>query len=187
MVKNSLANEEMKTLLYNAMKEKKEFTTDEEEFHKWLENGNSVYVQHIMRNVSEGDEKDVERIFIEDAYDMLLSGDPLEQLPKLINSANEDASNTAPYYLVRGIHNEQLVDAALALEEGDVSEIIELENAFYILVRMEEEDDTLSAQLTALLKEYQWSIVGERVEAAKDTLQFEKTDFYNELDLLTIQ
>lgn len=185
------AIEEMKTLLYAAMKDKKEFTTDEEAFHKWLLEGNCAYVQHVMREVSEGDDKAVERIFIEDMYDTLTAFgvDPIEKLPTLINSImHEDPTNTAPYYLVRGVHDDKLVDASLALEEvGDVSTIIELENAFYILVRMEDEEDTLSSKLTTLLNDYQWSVVGDRVEEAKQSLQFEKTDFYNGLDLLAIE
>lgn len=185
------AIEEMKTLLWAKMKEQNEFITDEEAFHTWLKDGNCAYVQHVMRKVSEGDDAEVERVFIEDMYAALTAYgvDPVEKLPSLINSLmHEDAANTAPYYLVRGIHEDELVDAALALEHvGAVSEIIELENAFYVLVRMEEEDGTLSSQLTTLLADYQWSIVGERVEAAKKTLQFEKTDFYNGLNLLEIQ
>ena len=45
----------------------------------------------------------------------------------------------------------------------------------------------LSLQLTSLLADYQWAVVGDVVEAAKQNVNIEKTDYGKELDLVAMQ
>ena len=45
----------------------------------------------------------------------------------------------------------------------------------------------LSLQLTNLLSNYQWAIVGEYVEAAKENVVIELNDFGKSIDLLEIK
>ncbi len=179
--------EEMKKQLLAAMLKKGEVIDDQAEFSEWLKQGNYAYVQHVARFIGENDGEEFERAIIEDVYDGLASGE--HDIAYYINSRNnEDTSNTSPYFVVRGVYDDKLVDAALALEEvGDVSEIIEVEDALYILVLMEEEEGGLEKELATIFSLYQWSIVGDRVEEVKKDLKFDMTEFGKNLDLLSIK
>ena len=189
------ALDEMKYLLRAAMQKEGEFMTDESEFEAWLTNGNCVYVQHFLLYHESDEEKAENYIILENARQQLISGKlTLEQC---INLANDDLYNVAPYYLVRNAHNDTLVNAGLALQNvDDVSEIVEVEGALYVLVRMEEipvtgadgtTETPLSLQLTDLLSDYQWAIVGDAVEAAKADLTITLNDYGKSIDLVAMK
>ena len=148
----------------------KSFITDEKEFEEWLLDGNGAYVQHFLLYHESDEEKEANREILEDAREKFMSGE--WTLADCINRANDDLSNVAPYYLIRNVHKDVLVDAAVELREGDASEIVEMDGALYVIVRMEETpikgangvtETTLSLQLTNLLSTYQWEIVGDVV------------------------
>lgn len=189
------ALDEMKYLLRASMKKDGAFLTEEQAFEEWLRNGNGAYVQHFLLYHESDEEKEANRATLEDARQKLISGEwTLEQC---INLANEDLSNVAPYFMIRNMHKDALVDAAVALENvNDVSEVVEVEGALYVLVRMEEEpilgasgtmESPLSIKLTQLLSDYQWAIVGDAVEAAKASLTIELTDYGKGIDLVAMK
>lgn len=189
------ALDEMKYLLHASMKKDGAFLTDEEAFEEWLTNGNGAYVQHFLLYHESDEEKEANRAILEDARQKLIAGE--WTLADCINRANEDPSNAAPYFLVRNTHKDALVNAAVGLEDvGDVSEIVEVEGALYVLVRMEEmpivgadgkTETPLSLQLTNLLSNNQWAIVGDTVEAAKSGLNIEMNDYGKSIDLVTME
>ena len=186
------ALDEMKYLLRAAMKKDGAFLTDEQAFEEWLRDGNGAYVQHFLLKHESDEEKEVNRARLEDARQKLISGE--WELKDCIREANDDLSNVAPYFMVRNTHKDALVDAAVALEEvGEVSEIVEVEGALYVLVLQEETpvegttETPLSLQLTNLLSTYQWSIVGDAVEAAKASLKIELNDYGKGIDLVAMK
>jgi hypothetical protein len=190
------AVDEMKYFLYTALEQQKAFTTDEEEFEQWLVDGNCAYVQHFLRYNKEGTDKDINRQLLSEARENLVKGE--WTLSECINSLiNEDMTNVTPYFLVRHVHDDALVDAAVALRYvGDATEIVETEDAMYVLVLMEEEETEgadgkietpLSLQLTNLLSSYQWAIVGDRVTEAKKNVVIELNEYGQGIDLLEIQ
>ena len=188
------ALDEMKYLLHAAMQKEGAFFTDEQVFEEWLMDGNSAYVQHFRLAFEDDAQKETNRTILENARQKLIKGE--WTLAECINLANDDLSNVAPFYVVRGVHKDVLVDAAVELDEGDVSEIIEVENVLYVLVRMEEtpiegangtEETPLSLQLTNLLLNYQWAIVGDAVEIAESNTQIELTDYGKSIDLVAMK
>lgn len=188
------ALDEMKYLLHTAMQKDGAFITDEAAFEEWILGGNGVYVQHILLYHESDEEKEANRAILEDARKKFMSGE--WTLADCINRANDDLSNIAPYYLMRSVHKDVLVDAAVGLDEGDASAIIEMEGALYVLIRIEETpvggangtvETPLSLQLTNLLSTYQWAIVGDAVEAAKADLNIEMNDYGKSIDLVTMK
>lgn len=189
------ALDEMKYQLYDVMKSDGAFFADEETFEEWLVDGNCAYVQHFLLTHENDEEKETNRAILEDAREKLISGK--WTLADCINKTNDDTTNVAPYFLVRNVHKDVLVDTAVALENAeDVSEIVEVEGALYVLVRIEETDQEgiggaiqtpLSLKLTSLLSDYQWAIVGDAVEAAKADVKIELNDYGKEIDLVAMQ
>ena len=189
------ALDEMKYLLRAAMKREGAFLADEAAFEEWLLDGNSAYVQHFLLYHENDEEKEANRAQLDDARQKLISGE--WTLTDCINRANEDLSNVSPYYLVRNVQKDIFVDAAVALENaGDVSEIIEVDGALYVFVRMEETpvlglngvtETPLSLKLTQLLSDYQWAIVGDVVEASKKNVKIELNDYGKGIDLVKMK
>ena len=189
------ALDEMKYLLRAAMQKEGVIMSEESAFEAWMSDSNSAYVQHFVLYHESDDEKEANREILENARQKLMAGE--WTLADCINRANEDLSNVAPYYLVRNVQNDALINAGVALQNvGDVSEIIEVDGALYVLVRMEEipitgadgkTETPLSLQLTNLLSTYQWAVVGDAVEAAKADLKIELTDYGKSIDLVAMK
>ena len=194
VIRFHLSLDEMKYQLYEAMRKEGAFITDEGAFENWLVSGNSAYVQHFLLRLDNDEEKATERARLEDARQKLITGE--YTLTDCILNANEDLQNVAPYFLVRGVHQDALVNAAVALEQdGDVSEIVELDGVFYVLVRMDETprpgingtvETPMSLKLSQLLSDYQWTIVGDAVAAAEADVKIELNKYGKKIDLLTI-
>jgi hypothetical protein len=162
---------------------------------------NSKYPMPAILRKKNGDylvllavKKEENRAILEDARQKYMAGE--WNLGDCINKANDDLTNVSPYYLVRNVHKDELIDAAVTLNVGDVSEIVEVEGALYVFMRVPEtatEDadgniqSTLSLQLTNLLSNYQWAIVGDAVEAAKANVQIELNDYGKSIDLVAMQ
>ena len=187
--------DEMKYQLYNAMSKKGDFITSEAAFENWLRDGNSAYVQHFLLRYETDEEKADKRARIEEARQKLIAGE--WSLTDCILNANEDLQNVAPYFVVRGVHQEALVNAAVALEQdGDVSEVIDLGGVFYVLVRMEETpiesangatETPMSLQLSQLMSNYQWAIVGDVVAAKQNNVTIELTKYGKKIDLVKMK
>ena len=188
------ALDEMKYLLHASMKKDGAFLSDEKEFEEWLTSANSAYVQHFLLYHESDEEREENYIILENARQKLISGELT--LKQCINLANDDLYNVAPYYMVRNVHNDALVNVAVKLDVDEVSEIVEVEGALYVIVRMEETPITgangttetpLSLQLTDLLSTYQWAIVGDAVEVTQEVLIIELNDFGKSIDLVAMK
>lgn len=165
---------------------------DANEFMTWIEEGNGVYVQHVFIENDEGEDPEVNRQTAQDIRTQLLNG---ADIANFVGSAvNEDLQNVAPYYIVRDVYTEEMETAALALQNvGDVSEVVETADGFYVLVRIEETRDengenlTLLSKISSLLVSYQWARVEEYVETYKADLNIELNEYGKSIDLLEIE
>lgn len=157
-----------------------------EPFVAWLEEGNYVRVQHVFIENDKDESIEENRALAESVRSQLLQG---ENIATFINSAiNEDLYNTAPYYLVRDVYVEEMEDAAFRLHYvGDVSEVVETDRGFYVLVRIEDDRSALYSASLSLLESYQWAKLEEMVNETKNTLKVELNDYGKGLDLLKIK
>ena len=68
-----------------------------------------------------------------------------------------------------------------------MSEVIETEDGFYVLLRVEDNPTTLLSNSVSLLSSYQWAKVEQLVETYRAELTIEKNDYGKSLDLLAIE
>ena len=165
---------------------------DIDDFMKWIEEGNGVYVQHIFVRNDAGEDPAQNRALAEDVRVQILGGADISDF--VGSSVNDDLQNVAPYYIVRDVYVEALESAALSLDSiGEVSQVVEVEDGYYVLVRMEEsygengENLTLMTKVNALLTSYQWAKVEAYVESYKTDLKIELNEYGKSIDLLAIQ
>ena len=76
---------------------------------------------------------------------------------------------------------------------GNVSEVVETEEGFYVFVKVQEQLDengksvTLLAKADSLLTSYQWARVEAYVQEAKETVAIELNDYGKTIDLVYMQ
>ena len=113
-----------------------------------------------------------------------------KELEMMIGNAqtNEDTAVMSPYFIVRDAYAENIANAVLKLNRaGDVSEVVETEDGFYVFVRMPYKTDTLMLQLPSLLHTYQWAKVQEEVDSCREGLSIELNKYGKSIDLLEIE
>jgi len=159
---------------------------DNDSFMTWLEDGNCVYVQHIFIRNDAGDDKEANRQKAEEVRDQLLNGTDISEL--VGTAVNEDLQNVSPYYVVRDVYTEQMENAAFALQQaGDVSEVIDTGDGYYVMVRIADDTPTLLAKVPSLLTSYQWARVEAIVDTYKKDLKIELNEYGKSIDLLEIE
>ncbi len=161
--------------------------TDQTEFYDWLLDGHCVYVQHIMIRNDEGEDAAMNRIFAEEVSEKLQSGE--NRIDDFIGNKNfnEDMTNTSPYYLIEGLYDEALTDAGLRLHNVyDASDVIELDDCYYVLQHVEEAENALSSQLSDLFDAYLWAKIGNLVNQS-ESVSVTFNEYGNSLDLTAMQ
>ncbi|MBQ7348052.1 MAG: peptidyl-prolyl cis-trans isomerase [Clostridia bacterium] len=161
---------------------------DTNAFINWLEDGNCVYVRHVFVRNDKGDDIEANRAAA-DELRRKLTGATDEEITAIVKSAaNEELNYLNPYYIVRDVYTQEMETAAFALAEvGEVSEVIETEDGFYVLLRVEDNPTTLLSNSVSLLSSYQWAKVEQLVETYRAELTIEKNDYGKSLDLLAIE
>ncbi|MBR2926377.1 MAG: peptidylprolyl isomerase [Clostridia bacterium] len=164
---------------------------DHEAFYNWLRDGNSVYVQHIFVENNKGEDKEANRQKAEQIRDTLISSaDPAALVLTLANDSNtdEDYYNVDPYYIVRDVYTEEVEEAAFSLSGiGSVSDVVEVETGFYVLVQVADEEPTLLSKTPSLLYSYQWAKLEAIIEGFKSEIQLELNEYGKSIDLLAIR
>lgn len=183
-----LARDFMKYKLRDAVlaDESSNVIKDQDSFLKWLNNGNCVYVQHILLKNDIGDDKETNRRLAQEVSDSLKSGD--EIIDTFVGSAffNEDLTNVAPYYLIPGLYDKALTDAGLRLySDGDASDVIETEEGFYVLQRLPAPKGDLEGKLADLFDTYLWAMIGESSSSTESAVTL--NDYGSSIDLVTLK
>ncbi len=161
---------------------------DLKDFVAWLKDGNGVYVQHVFVRNDAGEDVAANRQKAESVRQMLLA-DP-SQINKIIGNTelDDDYYNVDSYYIVRDVYVESMENAAFALGAvGDVSEVVETDDGYYVLVRMEDSEEILLSKASYLLDSYQWAKVEQFVEGFRPQISIEWNEYGKSLDLLTIK
>lgn len=159
---------------------------DLDKFMDWLDEGNCVYVQHICIRNDAGDDKEANRATAESIRQQLLNGADLNSM--VASSTNEETTYLNPYYIVRDVYVEEMENAAFALQNvGDVSEVVDTGDAYYILVRVQDSTAKLLTESENLFSSWQWAKVEDYVNGCKANLKIELNEFGKSIDLLEIK
>ena len=159
--------------------------SDQLEFLSYAQDDGFCATYHVFVANDEGESIEDNRKKAEEALAKLRSGTPMSKM--LGSIYNEDIYLVSdPYYFTRGEYDEAYEEAAFALEVGEISDIIQTEDGFYIIERQPLEQDYLVANITELMQRYQYACVETLVRELQDQISVELNEFGRSIDLLTI-
>lgn len=133
-----------------------------------------------------GDDIESNRALAEEALGKIRSG---TKLTSLIGSRyNEDVYAPAkPYHFMKGEYDEIYEQTAFALGIGEVSDIIETDDGFYIIERQALDPTYITANLHELYQRYQYAEVEGLLAEHRTSLTVDWTDAGKEINLLDIE
>lgn len=97
--------------------------------------------------------------------------------------ANQDTGN-CDYYFMRGYFLEEYEEAAFALEVGEVSDVVQVLDGFYVIVREEIEEGYFQSNLNELKVMYHLCTMENQMQAIAQTLSL---DLNQDIDLISME
>lgn len=114
----------------------------------------------------------------------------LEMMHDYIGSAvNEDTqlTSTNGYYFTYGEMEESYEAATFALAHGEVSDVVETYDGFYVIMRLEPEMAYIMLNAQTLLSYYQSASMGAYIERFEEDCQVVLNEYGQSLDLLNLE
>ncbi|MBQ4090734.1 MAG: hypothetical protein IJC64_00300 [Clostridia bacterium] len=90
------------------------------------------------------------------------------------------------YYITYGQMHEKYEEIAFSLDEYEASEILELEEGYYILMRVPKDKDQVGPRANEFLVYYKYAVLKQLADAHRGEIEFVGNDYFNSLDLLSI-
>ena len=153
----------------------------------WLDDGNYVRVRSFFFPLTDADGTSM----LEDAEEVRGKLQVGQKPDDVLTAAQKSAGakyRPAEYYF-RGMDGSEAEIAALSLQAtGDISAVISAPDGYYILIRAENERDTLvNYQLTTVLDRYRSARLDELVAQAAASLTVVWNEYGSSIDLLEIK
>ena len=87
----------------------------------------------------------------------------------------------AEAYVIRGERDAVLESAIFALEDGEVSGVIENEKGFYVVLRLEKDAEYITSHFNELKEKYQGIELQNKIKARSNTLNASESEYVSSL------
>jgi len=139
----------------------------------------SIFVQN-----DPGEKVEKNREMAQEVHDAVKRGASVEDY--IGTKYNQDTSS-CDYYFMRGYFVEEYEDAAFALEIGEVSEVVEVDDGFFVIQRMPVEDGYFEANLDSLKTMYFLCTMEQRLNARAKELSVSWNTYGETIELWSMQ
>lgn len=90
-------------------------------------------------------------------------------------------------YFTYGQMGDKYEAAAFALEEYGVSDVIETEDGYFVIMRLLKQEDDVKAQAEILLGYYRYAVLKELMDAEEEALTFTGNEYFNSFELVEVK
>ena len=157
---------------------------DEEAYNAVMNADGFIRTMSIFIKNDKGEDVSRNRKDAETVHAEILAGAPLSSY---IGTKYNQDTGICDYYFVKGYFDEEYEEAAFALEIGEISPVVETDEGFYIIQRMELSDTYMLGNIEALKSIYLECKMYETINKLADELAFEFNDFGKSIDLVTME
>ena len=153
---------------------------DEEAYNAVMSGDGFIRTMSIFIKNDEGESVEKNRKDAENVLAEIKAGKPLSSF---IGSKYNQDTGMCDYYFLKGYFDEEYEEAAFALAVGEISSVVETEEGFYIIQRMETDEGYMQNNIQALKSVYVECKMYENINKLADELVFELNDYGKTLDL----
>lgn len=144
-----------------------------------------VFIKNSDDNVEENRQRSIE--IMEDLKSETDLAARFELLKRYIGSDGMDISTTVDgYYFSKGEMNKKYEDAVFGLEVGEISDVLENDGGFYVIMRLAPEEAFLTKNAESLILNYQGAQLGLMEEERAKDMPVQKTEFGGQIELWSI-
>lgn len=90
-------------------------------------------------------------------------------------------------YFTYGQMGEEYESASFALKPYGVSDVIETEDGYYVIMRLPLDEDDVKAQVDTLLVQYQYASLKKHMDVEREKLSFVGNDYFGSISLMGIE
>lgn len=172
--------------LYYAMLDAGDLEADDTVIEKKIRGEEFVRIKQILIENDEGEDPAENRALAENLRARAAAG---EDFDALVNEYGEDLymfKNTDGYYICRGVWYHAFEEAAFSLAVGEVSDVIETEAGYSILLRCEKENAYIDENLAALCEDYRDACFSLKIEERAAALTVTTNENFAQYTILTM-
>ncbi len=173
--------------LFYALEEQGKILKTKEEIIEHAKTDAFIRVDKLLIVNDAGENPEDNRALAESVLAKARAGEDFSALISRYSEQIDTKGNPNGFYITRYEYVETFEKVAFALEVGEISDVIETEDGFCILRRLEKEDAYIEKHYAELRDTYQQAEFNRIIDAKKPSMTVAYTDYYNELDLASIR
>lgn len=157
---------------------------DEEAYDAVMNTDGFIRTMSIFIKNDEGEDVDRNRRDAEKVHAEIIAGAPLSSY---IGTKYNQDTGACDYYFVKGYFDEEYEKAAFALDIGEISPVVETDEGFYIIQRLELSNTYMLGNIASLKSVYIECKMYEIINELVGELEFELNDYGKTVDLWSMQ
>lgn len=173
--------------LYYAMLNAGDIEPDDTKIEPIIRGDDFVRVKQILIANDVGEDRDENRELAEQARRRAAAGEDFDALVKEYGDDLYMFNNPDGYYICRGVWYREFENTAFSLKIGEISDVIETEAGYSVLVRLEKENEYVDSHLDDLCDSYRDAKFSLTIEEKAAEMTLTKSDALSAYTLLTIQ
>ncbi len=166
--------------LFTKLVSEGKIVNDTETIKAAVEGEEFIRVVQIYIDADNGASRDENKALADSVHAKAVGGADFDEL---IGSYSNDYSMTKDgYYICRGYMNEQFEELAFSLKAGEISRVLETEDGFHIIKRLEKDAEYLEKNYDRLAEQYQSCIFYEQANQRARAMSVTKTEKFSQID-----